>query len=211
MDGWENTWSKNGGLQPGQEFDASEPLPFINTLFEKNLVPTGIGFIPGCGRGYAVGAFSRGGRSILGIEISRTAVEAARKYLTENPPCENSAWTTWSVEYASFFDYTSEAKFDFAYDYTFLCAIDPNQRKAWAEKYSHILKPKGQLLTALFPIGDYVPSGVGPPGPPYPLSVNLVEELLKPYGFRKIFEKDLGSGEAHSGREGKTTFCIWSR
>ena len=178
-------------------------VPLSDTLIELSVVPSGIGFIPGCGRGYAVGAFSREGRSILGIELSSTAVEAARKYLTENPPSKESSW---EVEYASFFDYTPETKFDFAYDYTFLCAINPTEREAWAEKYSHILKPTGQLLTAVFPIGNHVPSD-----PPYSLSVNLVEELLKPHGFKKIFEKDLGSGEAHPGREGKTTFCIWSR
>ena len=43
------------------------------------------------------------------------------------------------------------------------------------------------------------------------MSVGLVENLLSPHGFKKIFEQELGQGEAHPGREGKTTFCIWSR
>ena len=63
-------------------------------------------------------------------------------------------------------------------------------------------------MTAVFPIGGDVNSSAGPP---YAMSVELVQSLLRPYGFQKIFEKELGVGEAHPGREGKTTFCIWCR
>ena len=52
---WEGMWSRNGGLKPGQAFDASQPLPFLDKLFEKNIIPKELGFIPGCGRGYEVG------------------------------------------------------------------------------------------------------------------------------------------------------------
>ena len=199
MAGWEDMWSRNGGLKPGQAFDASEPLPFITTLFEKNLVPKGSGIIPGCGRGYAVSAFAREGRSILGMDISETAVKEAQHYLNNRPQCKG---IQFSIEQGSFFDISCDKTFDFAYDYTFLCAIQPNQRVAWAEKYAEILKSKGHLMTVVFPIGTFSS------GPPFALSVGLVEDLLRPHGFQKIFEQPLGEREGHPGREGKTTFCI---
>ena len=198
-------WSRDGGLNQGQAFDASGPLPFITYLFDNNLVPKGSGIIPGCGRGYAVKAFSRDGRNILGLEISNTAANAAKEYLSTVPQCQSSSF---KISEGSFFEYIEKEKFDFAYDYTFLCAIAPSQRQAWAQKYAQILKPNGYLMTAVFPIGGDVNSSAGPP---YAMSVELVQLLLGPHGFRKIFEKELGVGEAHPGREGKTTFCIWCR
>ena len=47
MAGWEDMWRRNGGHKPGLAFDASEPLPFITTLFSKKLVPKGSGIIQG--------------------------------------------------------------------------------------------------------------------------------------------------------------------
>ena len=205
MSGWEEMWSRGGGLKQGQAFDASGPLPFITYLFDNDLVPKGSGIIPGCGRGYAVKAFSRDGRNILGLEISNTAANAAKEYLSTVPQCQSSSF---KISGGSFFEYIEGEKFDFAYDYTFLCAIAPSQRQEWAQKYAQILKPNGYLMTAVFPIGGDVNSSAGPP---YAMSVELVQLLLGPHGFRKIFEKELGVGEAHPGREGKTTFCIWCR
>ena len=77
MSGWERMWSSNGGLQPGQAFDATKPLPFISTLFQMNLIPKGKGIVPGCGRGYAPRALSYGGRHCIGVDIAPTAVKAA--------------------------------------------------------------------------------------------------------------------------------------
>ena len=202
MTDWEEMWNRNGGLKPGQAFDASQPLPFLAKIFEKNLVPQGSCFIPGCGRGYAVEAFASQGRKVVGLELSKTAAEAARNYLNETSSSNKELWT---IEEGSFFEYNSVEKFDFAYDYTFLCALNPNQREAWGQKYAELLKSTGKLMTVVFPIGSY--EG----GPPYALSVKLVENLLSPHGFKQIFEQDLVEGEAHPGREGKTTFCIWSR
>lgn len=39
-----------------------------------------------------------------------------------------------------------------AYDYTFLCALEPAARERWASQYAKIVKPGGQLLTVVFPI-----------------------------------------------------------
>ena len=204
---WEGMWSRNGGLKPGQAFDASQPLPFLDKFFEKKIIPKGLGFIPGCGRGYEVGSFASQGYQIVGLEISKTAADAARSYLDDNFSNEKDLW---KIEKGSFFEYNGTQQFDFAYDYTFLCALNPKQRDLWAKKYSEVLKPNGRLVTVVFPIGshEFIKDDGGPP---YAMSVGLVENLLSPHGFKKIFEQELGQGEAHPGREGKTTFCIWSR
>lgn len=44
--------------------------------------------------------------------------------------------------------------YQLAFDYTFLCALDPPMRKPWAETYARIIRPGGELLTVVFPMDD---------------------------------------------------------
>ena len=204
MAGWERMWSSNGGLKKGQAFDASKPLPFISKLFEMNLVPKGKGIVPGCGRGYAPRALAQGGRYCIGLDIAPSAVQAATSYLRSNPISNGKV----EFKQGSFFEYSDrdgDKSFDFAYDYTFLCALQPEMRESWASTYARLLKDDGILMTVVFPITGH--NG----GPPFALTVNLVRDLLRPHGFKKIFEKNLEAGEAHDGRVGKTTMALWCR
>ena len=55
MAGWESMWSANGGLQPGQFFDALKPLPALVSLLQRNtessfLATNANVLVPGCGR-----------------------------------------------------------------------------------------------------------------------------------------------------------------
>ena len=88
----------------------------------------------------------------MGLELSKTAADAARNYLNGNCSSEKELR---SIGEGSFFEYNAAKKFDFAYDYTFLCALNPDQREVWAQKYSELLKPNCKLMTAVFPIGSY--------------------------------------------------------
>lgn len=88
-----------------------------------------------------------------------------------------SAWKG-SAKFSTDDFFTLEGrKFDVIYDYTFLCAIEPNMRKSWAEKMKQLLKPGGELVTLIFPLETR--EG----GPPYAMSIDLVTNLLEPEGF----------------------------
>lgn len=41
-----------------------------------------------------------------------------------------------------------------AFDYTFLCALDPSVRERWAQHYADIIRPGGELLTVVYPMDD---------------------------------------------------------
>lgn len=45
---------------------------------------------------------------------------------------------------------SKEDKFVLAYDYTFLCAIPPELRRAWAQRYADIIAKDGRLCSVLF-------------------------------------------------------------
>lgn len=61
----------------------------------------------------------------------------------------------------------------------FLCALQPKDRKAWAQRWRALIKPGGQLATLIFPVD---PSRDKDQGPPFPVTPELYTELLTPEG-----------------------------
>lgn len=195
---WLDMW--DAGLKPGDAFDVCTPSPLLISLIKQNQIPAGRALVPGCGRGYDVTALATKDRHVLGLDISQTAVQAARDRLNtlsevECPFKPNAEFST-----TSFFDLdgsTEEMKFDFIYDYTFLCALGPSVRPQWAQKMAELVKPKGLLLTVIFPIR--------PPddkGPPFQVSLELYRELLEPVGFHCEELRLLPPELCHPGRDG---------
>ena len=137
---------------------------------------TGRALVPGCGRGYAVEALqlARARRPGAGGERDRETrgrgvpgvVEKARDFEAREDRAGRflgaRAGATWS---------------DLAFDSTFLCAIEPSRRKEWASKYASLIRPGGELVSNVFPNGDF--EG----GPPFALSPKIVADLLVPVGF----------------------------
>ena len=76
--------------------------------------------------------------------------------------------------------FTHTGRYDLVYDCTFLCAIPPSRREEWAAQMSKIIKPGGEIVSLVFPLGDY--EG----GPPFALSTTIVEDLLIPAGFERV-------------------------
>ena len=90
-----------------------------------------------------------GGRYCIGLDIAPSAVRCHK--LSALQP-------TWDgkVEFkeGSSFEYSDrdgDKSFDFAYDYTFLCALQPEMRESWASTYARLLKDD-ILMTVAFPI-----------------------------------------------------------
>eukprot|EP00038_Savillea_parva_P028738 m.66755 g.66755 ORF g.66755 m.66755 type:complete len:213 (-) comp8383_c1_seq1:46-684(-) len=168
---WERMWSN--GITPGLFFDAGQCEPALIELLASNdpPLPDGLALVPGCGRGYAVEALANPGtRFAVGLELSPTGAHVAREYLGSN------TWT--AIVTADFFTMNVKpGTFDLIYDCTFLCALHPGQRQLWAQRMHELLRPGGELVTDIFPIGTHTS------GPPYAMSVDLVRGLLEPLGF----------------------------
>ena len=199
MSGWEKQWSANGGLPVGAAFDAAQVEPALQDLIDLGVLPIGETLVPGCGRGYAVAALAEGGqRHVLGIDIAPTAVKAARAFLHEGGH-------NGEVIEADFFEsFPSEREnfFSLGYDCTFLCAIPPEMRAAWAKAWHKLLKPGGELVTLVFPLrpGGPDPADSEPgSGPPFTLSLKLVRNLLEPLGFELIEAKDVAPDKVARG------------
>jgi len=185
---WIDMWE--AGIAPGQVFDAAAASPLLSKYIDEGRIPVGRALVPGCGRGYDVTALATPDRYVLGLDIAEKAVEAARErrdsLSLEQCACKENA----DFQTTSFFELDvsdPKNKFDFIYDYTFLCALDPSVRTRCG----------GELPTLIFPI-----RAPDDKGPPFQVTLELYKELLLPVGF-ECLELDLLPPElCHEGRDG---------
>ncbi|RIA93104.1 S-adenosyl-L-methionine-dependent methyltransferase [Glomus cerebriforme] len=195
-DGWDICWKK--GLTP---WDYGVPSPALKQLIEekKFSLPKGRGLVPGCGKGYDVYYLSSDERHVTGIDISQTLIEQVKKEQKELAiPNPNVAF-----QQGNFFEFTPPVeKFQFIYDYTFLCALPPNLRSKWASRTAELISSGGILIALMFPIGDHSY------GPPYALSPKIYQELLGKYFVREYFDENPISFER---RKGKEYMSVWRR
>ena len=133
------------------------------------------------------------------MELSQAAVNAAMEYIDSMPVENRPACSNFNIKHASFFHLSEEEedKFDFIYDYTFLCALNPSIREDWAKKMASLLREGGELLTVIFPIREKKTNV-----PPYRVTMQLYEELLTPLGFEPFRLELLPKELCHPGRDG---------
>ncbi|KAK0878673.1 hypothetical protein LTR87_007534 [Friedmanniomyces endolithicus] len=196
--GWNDLWSKN--FTP---WDREKPSPALtDTLKDKTHIlgspfrqdlakpndphppPRKRVLVPGCGKGYDVLLFSSHGYDAFGLDISPLAIERANGVLKD--PSLATAYPSslngrGEIKFlvADFFadDFLAEiggGDFDVIYDYTFLCALPPSMRPAWAKRMSQLLSPTGHLICLEFPLGKEPKMG----GPAHGLTAELFEQLL---------------------------------
>jgi methyl halide transferase len=138
----------------------------------------------------------------LGLEIAPGAVDAARENLMSLPEGERPPEGSAEFQMTNFFDMPTQAiedKFDFIYDYTFLCALNPSIRDMWAAKMAALVRPGGLLLTLIYPISEDKEDG-----PPFRVTLEIVRNLLVTAGFEQIQLELLPFELCHPGREGVT-------
>lgn len=153
--------------------------------------------VPGCGRGYDVLLLASYGYDAYGLDASKTALEACKKLEKEEGEVQYSAKDADQGKgrtkflFGDFFgdDWFQDADgghFDFIYDYTFLCALPPQLRPAWAKRQSELLTSDGRLVCLEFPTSK--PPSTG--GPPFGLSSSLYVELFKFPGQDVEYDED---------------------
>mmetsp|Transcript_45780 Transcript_45780/g.53576 ORF Transcript_45780/g.53576 Transcript_45780/m.53576 type:complete len:241 (-) Transcript_45780:224-946(-) len=199
---WEKIWS--GGLEKGSRFDAAGvSLPLKAELKERNHAErTGMSaLIPGSGRAYdALALAEHGFASVTAVDLSPAACEAAREEISKS---EEIVRDRIDVRCGDFFEI--EGQFDFIWDNTFLCALDPSARERWARQMKALLAPGGELITCVFPIGER--EG----GPPFALSVPLVRTLLETVGFKSTLVQDSLPLEQQHRRPGDPLESVLTR
>lgn len=193
---WQERWR-----QGNTPWDAGGAPPVLQKLVEGGELPEGRALVPGCGSGYDVLELATPERSVLGIEVAEGAVARFEKLRRQAGVSRERA----EVVEGDFFDYEFGESFDLIWDYTFLCALPPARREAWAERVHELLVPGGRLVTLIFPVWDASLSPDDPEandpgaGPPYPMSPALVESVVGEWFEREDLRE---VEESREGREG---------
>lgn len=192
---WEKAWAQ--GTTP---WDAGGSPPVLVELVEGGTLPTGRALVPGAGSGYDVLTLATEARSVTGLELSPVAIARFETLRAEADVTAESA----RIVRADFFAWEPAKRFELVWDYTFLCAIDPAQRRAWAERMDALLADGGELVTLIFPVSGADPTR----GPPYPMTPELVRDLLEP----RFEATHLAPVErSHPKRQGMEWLGRWQR
>lgn len=175
-------------------WEKGQPAPPLLELLERmDLENWGGGpvLVPGCGTGHDVRALAEKGLTTVGVDLAEMAVERARAF----PAVGNE-----SYELGNFLDPSWRAgrKFSAIWEHTCFCAIDPNQRAAYAKAAADLLD-EGGLLAGVFFLTPFDP-GEEAAGPPFATTIEELENWFSP-----AFERIDGwvPLRAFPGREGR--------
>jgi len=181
----ETPWDKGAPSPALVDFLAGEPV--------KGRV-----LVPGCGLGHDVRALAAQGAEVVGLDIAPSAIEAARRI----PVVANERF-----ELGDLFALPAELRgaFDWVWEHTCFCAIDPAMRPAYVDAVHGALTRGGHLL-AIF----YLDPGNSSPGegPPFEVSIAELDRLFLPR-FELI--REWLPAKAYPGREGREWMRVLRR
>jgi SAM-dependent methyltransferase len=146
--------------------------------------------VPGCGYGHDVRALARTADEVLGIDIAPSAIEAAQRF-------PRIGTERYALADLFALPKAMRGTFDYVWEHTCFCAIDPAQRANYVRSVASALKPGGHLL-AIF----YLDPGNESPdeGPPFEVSISELDRL-----FLSHFElvREWPPARTYPGREGR--------
>jgi methyl halide transferase len=150
--------------------------------------------VPGCGSGNDVRAIAAASQAaqVVGMDIAPSALDQARRF---------SIASQETYQLANLFDLPAVliGRFDWVFEHTCFCAIDPQQRPDYVRAIVRALLPKGFLL-AIFFLNPWDP-GEAPEegGPPFGVTREDLDQLFAAH-FDLV--EELYPSAAFPGREG---------
>lgn len=112
--------------------------------------------IPGCGRGHDALYLADKGFDVYAIDFSIEAI----KYINSRALNNMIDIKTLCVDFFNLNE-KFDLFFDYILEYTFYCAIHPENRLRYVDKCHNILKPNGKIIGIMLPID--INSNDGPP------------------------------------------------
>ncbi len=163
MTDWEAQYQNNDC-----PWDKGAPSPgLVDFLAAEPDLPRGTVCVPGCGRGHDVGEWARHGFDVTGYDLAPTAMREAQAQA-------DAAGYQATFQTGNFLQDRPETRFDWVFEHTLFCAIQPEERDAYVESVAAWLKPSGQFLAIYYLLEDE-------DGPPFP---STREEIHRRFGGR---------------------------
>jgi len=191
MTDWEARW-----VDGDTPWDKGKAAPPLEEWLGRNRI-TGEVLVPGCGSGHDVRLLSRDPEArVVGLDVSPTALQAAGTF----PAVGHERYIAGDL-----FALPNELRgaFDWVFEHTCFCAIDPSLRERYVESVHAALRPRGKLLAVFFINPDH-----GDDGPPFGVLPRDLDDL-----FLGRFERlqAFVPGVAYEGREGREQLQLLQR
>lgn len=133
-------------------WDKGAPSPgLVDFLRRHPELPRGRVLIPGCGMGHDARAWAEAGFQAQGMDIAPSAVRRAEELTGLQLPI--------SFVHGDFLTHEPTDLFDWVFEHTLYCAIDPSHRATYEAAVSRWLKPGGHFLAVHY----LIPDTDGPP------------------------------------------------
>ena len=145
---WEARYQS--GDTPWEKGDPSPGL--VDFLAAHPELPRGAVCVPGCGTGHDVRAWAQAGFPAFGFDLAPSAIRRAEE---KTAAMGNAA----RFVQGDFLADKRTQRFDWIFEHTLFCAINPTQRPDYEQAVLRWLKPDGQFLAVHY----LIPDKEGPP------------------------------------------------
>lgn len=135
---------------PWEKGEASPGL--VDFLAAHPELPRGSVCVPGCGTGHDVRAWAAAGFDAFGFDIAASAVKLAAERTA-------AAGLKARIAVGDFLRDDPPVPFDWIFEHTLYCAIDPRDRDDYVRAVARWLKPGGHYLA----VNYLIPDEDGPP------------------------------------------------
>ncbi|CAN5487917.1 hypothetical protein BH20VER3_BH20VER3_23980 [soil metagenome] len=174
-------------------WEKGQPHPALVDFVAVNGPLEGEIFVPGCGSGHDVRALVTPENHVVGMDLASCAIKKAKA----RPAIAQEEYLLGDL-----FDLPAalNESFDWVFEHTCFCAIDPLRRRDYVDLIVRLLKPGGKLLAIFFINPDHDQEG-----PPYRVSAAELEEY---FGRFFVVEKEWVPTRTHPGREQRELFRL---
>lgn len=161
---WEQRYQAND-----MPWEKGAPSPgLVDFLAAHRDLPRGTVGVPGCGTGHDVREFAKAGFDVCGFDIAPSAIQIAAEMTM-------AAGLKAKFQLADFLHDEPPQLFDWIFEHTLFCAIQPEERGDYVRAVQHWLKPDGQYLAVNYLIVEDAA------GPPFPVTRNELWERFSPH------------------------------
>ncbi len=145
---WEERYQTKD--MPWEKGEASPGL--VDFLAAHPDLPRGTVCVPGCGTGHDVRAWAAAGFTATGFDLAPSAITLGNEKTS-------AAGLRANFKLGDFLRDEPPALFDWVFEHTLFCAIQPAERDLYVAAVSRWLKPNGQYLA----VNYFIPDKDGPP------------------------------------------------
>jgi SAM-dependent methyltransferase len=194
MTDWEAQW--RAGETPWDKGEAAPPLAETLAGPRRDRLVPGRVLVPGCGSGHDVRALAAAGAEVVGLDVSETALRAARAH-------DPAGGETYA--HGDFFEWR-DGEFDALWEHTCFCAIPPGRRADYAAAAAALVRPGGHLVGVFF-LDPWDPGEVPDPPPFGADAEEIVGHLAPDFEFLEGW----APGRTYPGRENREWLACFRR